>query len=96
MPWTTPPGAGATVHIWNGYSLAERDRRWNAVRANAAAAGLDCVWVPLCLDPHNFSLSPEQPRGARSDARSLTLMENASIVLPTDGRTMDAFSISVR
>ena len=28
MPWTTPPGAGATVFIWSGYSLAERDRRW--------------------------------------------------------------------
>ncbi len=71
---------------WKGYSLAERDRRWNAVRKNAAAAGLDCVWVPLCLDPHNFRLSLEQARGARSDGRYLTGMENASIVLPTDGR----------
>ena len=40
MPWTTPPGSGATVYVWNGYSLAERDRRWNAVRAGAATAGL--------------------------------------------------------
>ena len=71
---------------WKGFSLSERDRRWSAVRQNAAAAGLDCVWVPLCLDPHNFALSPEQTRGVRSDGRYLTLMENASIVLPTDGR----------
>ncbi len=71
---------------WKGFSLAERDRRWSAVRANTAAAGLDCVWVPLCLDPRNFALSLEQARGVRSDGRYLTLMENASIVLPTDGR----------
>ena len=71
---------------WKGFSLAERDRRWSTVRANAAAAGLDCVWVPLCLDPRNFALSLEQARGVRSDGRYLTLIENASIVLPTDGR----------
>ena len=47
MPWTTPPASGATVHIWNGYSLAERDRRWKAVRESAAKAGLDCIFVPL-------------------------------------------------
>jgi Xaa-Pro dipeptidase len=71
---------------WQGFSLAERDRRWQAVRQNAAAAGLDAVWVPLCLDPRNFALSPEQMRGTRSDGRYLTLLENASIMLPTDGR----------
>jgi Xaa-Pro dipeptidase len=71
---------------WRGFSLAERDRRWNAVRQNAAAAGLDAVWVPLCLDPRNFALSLEQARGVRSDGRYLTLLEYASIVLPTDGR----------
>ncbi len=71
---------------WPGFSLAERDRRWAAVRRNAAAAALDCVWVPLCLQPRNFGLSLEQARGVRSDGRYLTLMENASIVLPTDGR----------
>jgi len=71
---------------WKGFSIAERDRRWNAVRQNAEAAGIDCVWVPLCLDPQNFHLSLEQVRGVRSDCRYLTLMENASIVLPTDGR----------
>ncbi|MPZ15581.1 MAG: M24 family metallopeptidase [Chloroflexi bacterium] len=71
---------------WNGYSLAERDRRWNAVRANAAKAGLDCTFLPLCLDGRNFNLSPEQSRGARSDSRFLTQMECASIVIPTDGR----------
>ena len=47
MPWTTPPGSGATVFVWNGYSLAERDRRWSAVRTGAAKAGFDCILVPL-------------------------------------------------
>jgi Xaa-Pro dipeptidase len=56
---------------WTGYSLAERDRRWEAVRAGAAAAGLDCLFVPL---------------GNGLDARYLTQMRNAVIVLPTDGR----------
>ena len=42
---------------WKGYSLAERDRRWNAVRANAARDGLDCVMVM---------------KGNRIDARYLT------------------------
>jgi Xaa-Pro dipeptidase len=57
--------------IWNGYSLAERDRRWNAVREGGAIAGLDAVFVPLGNGP---------------DARYLTQMETAAIVLPTDGR----------
>src|SRR5439155_11175914 len=35
---------------WKGYSLAERDRRWEAVRANAAKAGFDCVFVPPYTD----------------------------------------------
>src|SRR5205085_1423605 len=69
---------------WRDFSLAERDRRWNAVRQNAAAAGLDCVWVPLCLDPRNFALSLEQARGVRSDGRYLTLLENATFVDATD------------
>jgi Xaa-Pro aminopeptidase len=71
MPWTAPPGAGATVHIWNGYSLAERDRRWQAVRENAAKANLDCVFVPL---------------GAGVDGRYLTQLRCSAMVLPTDGR----------
>ena len=71
MPWTTPPGAGATVHIWNGYSLAERDRRWNAVRANAAKAGFDCILVPL---------------GDGIDARYMTQLRCSAMALPTDGR----------
>jgi len=71
MPWTTPPGSGATVYIWNGYSLAERDRRWNAVRAGAAQAGLDCVLVPL---------------GDGIDARYMTQLRCSALVLPTDGR----------
>ncbi len=69
-----------------GFSLAERDRRWAAVRANAAAAGFDCIFVPLCLDPINLNLSPEQARGTRSDCRYLTGLDNAAVVLPTDGR----------
>lgn len=71
MPWTTPPGAGATVHIWNGYSMAERERRWQAVRANAAHAGFDCVLVPL---------------GNGIDGRYMTQLRCSAMVLPTDGR----------
>ena len=72
MPWTTPPGAGATVFIWSGYSLAERDRRWKAVRENAAKAGFDCVLVPL---------------GNGVDGRYMTQLRCSAIALPTDGRT---------
>ena len=71
MPWTAPPGAGATVFIWNGYSLAERDRRWNAVRANASEAGFDCILVPL---------------GNGIDARYMTQLRCSVLVLPSDGR----------
>ena len=71
MPWTTPPASGATVHIWNGYSLAERDRRWKAVRESAAKAGLDCILVPL---------------GNGVDGRYLTQLRCSAMVLPTDGR----------
>ena len=53
------------------YTLAERDRRWNAVRRRAAEAGLDCVFVP---------------KGNRIDARYLTLLMDACIIIPTDGR----------
>lgn len=61
---------------WNGYSLAERDRRWNAVRANAARAGIDCILVP---------------KGNRLDARYLTQLVGTGnggvgMILPTDGR----------
>jgi Xaa-Pro aminopeptidase len=71
MPWITPPGAGATVHIWNGYSLAERDRRWRAVRTNAAKAGFDCILIPL---------------GNGIDARYMTQLRCSAMVLPSDGR----------
>ncbi len=54
---------------WRGYSTAERDRRWAAVRRSAAQNGLDCVFVPF---------------GNWQDARYLTQMATASIVLPTD------------
>jgi Xaa-Pro dipeptidase len=72
---------------WQGFSLAERDRRWSAVRANAARAGLDGVFVPPCVDGRNLHLSLEQARGARSDCRYLTQMEHAAVVLATDGRS---------
>ena len=62
---------GANVPVWDGYSLAERDRRWNAVRAGGATAGFDCIFVPL---------------GNGLDARYLTQLRCSSIVLPTDGR----------
>ena len=71
MPWTTPPGAGATVFIWYGYSLAERDRRWQAVRRNAAKAGFDCILVPL---------------GNGVDGRYMTQLRCSAMVLPADGR----------
>ncbi len=71
MPWTTPPGAGATVFIWSGYSLAERDRRWQAVRENAGKAGFDCILIPL---------------GNGVDGRYMTQLRCSAMVLPTDGR----------
>jgi len=72
MPWTPPAGAGATVFIWNGYSLAERDRRWNAVRKNAGEAGFDCVLIPL---------------GNGIDGRYMTQLRCSAMALPTDGRS---------
>jgi len=72
---------------WSGYSLAERDWRWRRVRDNAATAGLDCVFVPLCVDGRNLHLSLEQHRGTRSDCRFLTTLDNAAVILPTDGRS---------
>ena len=71
---------------WRGYSLAERDWRWQRVRDNAAKAGFDCIFVPLCVDGRNLHLSLEQHRGTRSDCRFLTQLENAAVILPTDGR----------
>lgn len=62
---------GVTVPVWSRYSLAERDRRWQAVREGAAKAGFDCIWVPL---------------GDGTDARYLTQLRCSSIVLATDGR----------
>jgi Xaa-Pro aminopeptidase len=71
MPWKPPPRAGATVLIWAGYSLAERERRWKAVRESAAKAGFDCIFVPL---------------GNGIDGRYLTQLRCSSMVLPTDER----------
>src|SRR5215470_14351 len=71
MPWQSPPGAGATVFIWSGYSLAERDRRWRAVRENAAKASFDCILVPL---------------GNGVDGRYMTQLRCSAMALPTDGR----------
>ena len=48
---------------WPGYSLAERDWRWQLVRDGAAKPGLDCIFVPLCVDGRNLHLSLEQHRG---------------------------------
>ena len=50
------PVESAADSTWTGYSLAERDRRWSAVRANAAQAGFDCVFVPLCVDPMTLNV----------------------------------------
>ncbi len=65
------PAQHTTTWVWSGYSLAERDRRWNAVRAGGQAAGFDCIFVPV---------------GNGLDARYLTQLRNAAVVLPTDGR----------
>lgn len=54
---------------WKGYSLAERDRRWQTVRRYAAEAGLDCIFVPI---------------GNRWDARYLADLVDIAFVLPTD------------
>lgn len=62
---------GATVPVFDQYSLAERDRRWDALRRQGAEAGLDCVFVPL---------------GDGPDGRYLTQLRVAAVVLPTDGR----------
>ena len=76
----------STALDWPGFSLAERDLRWQKVRDQAAQAGFDCTLVPLCVDGRNLHLSLEQARGTRSDGRYLTLLDNAAVVLPTDGR----------
>ena len=78
---------------WGGYSLAERDWRWQRVRDNAAKGGFDCIFVPLCVDGRNLHLSLEQSRGTRSDCRFLTQLENAAVILPTDGRKPIVISI---
>ena len=70
MPWTQATRAGATVHIWNGYSLAERDRRWNAVREQAASAGFDSILVPL---------------GNGVDGRYMTQLRCSALALPSEG-----------
>ncbi|MPZ15582.1 MAG: M24 family metallopeptidase [Chloroflexi bacterium] len=65
------PAEGTTVWVWNGYSLAERDRRWNAVRQQGRDAGFDCIVIPI---------------GNGTDSRYMTHLRVASMVLPTDGR----------
>ena len=65
------PAGHDTTWVWNGYSMAERDRRWHALRTRAAAEGLDCIFVPL---------------GDGYDGRYLTQYLNAAAILPTDGR----------
>lgn len=71
---------------WRGYSLTERDRRWKAVRDNAARVGLDCILVPLCADRSDLHPSSANARGNRADSRYLTQMEDAVVVLSTDGK----------
>jgi Xaa-Pro aminopeptidase len=71
MPYKPPTRAGATVYVWSDYSLAERDRRWKAVREAGKNAGFDCIFVPL---------------GDGIDARYLTQLRCSSVIMPTDGR----------
>jgi Xaa-Pro aminopeptidase len=65
------PAQRTTTWVWNGYSLAERDRRWNAVRERGRTAGFDCVFVPI---------------GNGLDARYLTQLKSSAVILPTGGR----------
>ena len=74
---------------WTGFSLAERDRRWGACagtppRPGWTACGSRCVWTRT-----TFTYRSSRCAATRSDCRYLTLMENAAIVLPTDGRDAD-------
>jgi Xaa-Pro aminopeptidase len=55
---------------WSGYSLAERDRRWGALRARAADAELDALLIPF---------------GDGYDGRYLTQLVTAAVVMPTGG-----------
>jgi hypothetical protein len=75
VPGVTPETArrsgGVYTQVWDGYSLAERDRRWSAVRAEAARHGFDCIFVPL---------------GDGMNARYLTQFRASCVVLPTDRR----------
>jgi hypothetical protein len=68
----------------SGYTLAERDRRWRAVREGAARAGFDCIFVPPSIDPLS-QLSPETVQGTRADCRYLTQMDVAAVILPVNG-----------
>lgn len=77
---------GPADNTWTGYSLAERDRRWAVVRANAAQAGFDCIFVPPYSDPMNLRTSPVVAWGNWADSRYLTQLPSAAVVLPTDGR----------
>lgn len=73
MSSPAPQRRGATgvyTQVWEGYSLAERDRRWNAVRAKAVEAGFDCIFTPV---------------GDGVNARYLTQFRASSAVLPANG-----------
>jgi hypothetical protein len=71
MAYKPPARAGATVYVWADYSIAERDRRWKAVKDAGKKAGFDCIFVPL---------------GDGVDARYLTQLRCSSVIMPTDGR----------
>ncbi len=71
MAYKPPARAGATVYVWADYSIAERDRRWKAVKEAGKKAGFDCIFVPL---------------GDGVDARYLTQLRCSSVIMPTDSR----------
>jgi Xaa-Pro aminopeptidase len=64
------------------FSLDERERRWRVVRRALRDAGLDCLLVPGSVGGINLCLSLEQVRGAASDARYLTMLEDVAVVFP--------------
>jgi Xaa-Pro aminopeptidase len=79
-----------------GFSLEERDRRWRVVRRNMRLNDLDCLVVPRAVGGVNLCLSLEQVRGAWSDARYLTMLEDVAVVFFADAREPKVISSTMK
>lgn len=77
---------GEARRINAGFSLDERERRWRVVRRAMQIQGLDCLVVPRAVGGVNLCLSLEQVRGAWSDARYLTMLDDVTVVFFADAR----------